>query len=173
MTEKDRNLPAPGDDVEARLSKFRNDLLVRNGSVTLTDIMALDDDAREVAERGGLLAGDRPFHPFDVHHQPGRGRQLMAGDGGRERFSGDSEMRLGRLGGDRSTLRMGGRPVKGDLSDALAGDGTMDQRPRGGRMIMRHHLPGDLGQRTHRLVGDEPGRTTIQDDGGDDAEARS
>ena len=58
MTEKDRNLPAPGDDVEARLSKFRDDLLVRNGSGALSDIMALDDDAREVAERGGLLAGD-------------------------------------------------------------------------------------------------------------------
>ena len=58
MMEKDRNLPAPGDDVEACLSKFREDLLVRNGSAILPDIMALDDDAREVAERGGLLAGD-------------------------------------------------------------------------------------------------------------------
>ena len=92
MTEKHRNLPATGDDIEARLSKFREHLLVRNGSAILPDIMALDDDAREVAERCGLLAGDRPFHPFDVHHQPGRGRQSMAGDGGRERFSGDSEM---------------------------------------------------------------------------------
>ena len=58
MTEKDRNLPAPGDDIESRLSKFRDDLLVRNDSATLSDIMALDDYAREVAERGGLLAGD-------------------------------------------------------------------------------------------------------------------
>ena len=97
----------------------------------------------------------------------------MAGDGDRERFSRDSEMRIGLLGGDGSALRMGGRPVKGDLRDAFAGDGTMDQRPRGGRMIMRHHLLGDLGQRTHRLVGDEPGRTTTQDNGGDDTEARS
>ena len=58
MTEKHRNLTATGDDVEACLSKFREDLLVRNGSANLPDIMALDDDAREVAERGGLLAGD-------------------------------------------------------------------------------------------------------------------
>lgn len=36
---------------------------------------------------------------------------------------------------------------------------------------MRDDLPGDLGQRSHRLAGDETGRPTSRDDGGDDAEA--
>lgn len=80
-------------------------------------------------------------------------------------------MGLRGLAGEGTALRMFGRPVEGDFRDALAGDGAVDQRPWGGRMIMRDDLPGDLGQRSHRLAGDEPGRPTSRDDGGDDAEA--
>ena len=54
---------------------------MRDMPVTIFDVMAFDDDASEMTEGSRLVASDFPFHPFNVHHEPGRTGQAMTFDG--------------------------------------------------------------------------------------------
>ena len=56
---------------------------MRNTAIALLDIMALDNDTVEVVQGFGLMPGELPLHPFDIHHQPSGGRQAVPGNGSR------------------------------------------------------------------------------------------
>ena len=42
--------------------------------ITIFYVVTFDDDASEMIEGSRLVASDFPFHPFNIHHKPGRAR---------------------------------------------------------------------------------------------------
>ena len=98
---------------------------MRDDSAARTDMMALDNDAFKVAQGFGLMLGKLPFHPFDAHHQPRRGRQSVPGDGPSQRYRGNTYQRLIKFIGDSPALRIIRRPIDGDLIDPFGDDGTV------------------------------------------------
>ena len=61
-------------DFEAGQGKLREDLRVRDMPITIFYVVTFDDDASEMTEGSRLVASDFPFHPFNIHHKPGRAR---------------------------------------------------------------------------------------------------